>query len=98
MLATEACGGGGRTKRADRRPADFPASTRRAAVRRAFAAASQLLPSLRPSWSTDVAEPHPVNKPAKSYPRPLSDLLHKTLHEAFAKQGFASTELVTRWS
>jgi hypothetical protein len=39
-----------------------------------------------------------VNKPAKSYPRPLSDLLHKTLHEAFAKQGFASTELVTRWS
>jgi hypothetical protein len=39
-----------------------------------------------------------VNKPAKSYPRPLSDLLHKTLHEAFAKQGFASTELVTRWT
>ena len=39
-----------------------------------------------------------MNKPAKSYPRPLSDLLHKTLHEAFAKQGFASTELVTRWS
>ena len=39
-----------------------------------------------------------MNKPAKSYPRPLSDLLHKTLHEAFAKQGFASTELVTRWA
>jgi len=39
-----------------------------------------------------------VNKPAKSYPRPLSDLLHKTLHEAFAKQGFASAELVTRWT
>jgi hypothetical protein len=39
-----------------------------------------------------------VNKPGKSYPRPLSDLLHKTLHEAFAKQGFASTELVTRWT
>jgi hypothetical protein len=39
-----------------------------------------------------------VNKPARSYPRPLADLLHKTLHDAFAKQGFASTELVTRWA
>jgi hypothetical protein len=39
-----------------------------------------------------------VNKPGKSYPRPLADLLHKTLNDAFAKQGFASTELVTRWA
>ena len=39
-----------------------------------------------------------MNKPGKSPPRPLSDLLHKTLTEAFAKQGFASTELVTRWT
>jgi hypothetical protein len=39
-----------------------------------------------------------VNKPGKSYPRPLKDLLHKTLGDAFAKQGFASTELVTRWA
>jgi hypothetical protein len=39
-----------------------------------------------------------MNKPGKSRPRPLSDLLHKTLTEAFAKQGFASTELVTRWT
>jgi hypothetical protein len=39
-----------------------------------------------------------VNKPTKSYPRPLKDLLHKTLGEVFAKQGFASTELVTRWT
>jgi hypothetical protein len=39
-----------------------------------------------------------VNKPGKSYPRPLADLLHKTLGAAFAKQGFASTELVTRWT
>jgi len=45
-----------------------------------------------------VAERPAVNKPAKSYPRPLSDLLHKTLKDAFAKQGFASTELVTRWT
>jgi len=39
-----------------------------------------------------------VNKSGKSYPRPLVDLVHKTLNAAFAKQGFASTELVTRWS
>jgi hypothetical protein len=39
-----------------------------------------------------------VNKPGKSRARPLSDLLHKTLSQAFAKQGFASTEIVTRWS
>ena len=48
--------------------------------------------------TTDVAEPRTVNKPGKSYPRPLADLLHKTLSDAFAKQGFASTELVTRWT
>ena len=39
-----------------------------------------------------------MNKPGKSRARPLSDLLHKTLSAAFAKQGFASTEIVTRWS
>jgi hypothetical protein len=39
-----------------------------------------------------------VNKPGKSYPRPLADLLRKTLSDAFAKQGFASTEIVTRWT
>ena len=37
-----------------------------------------------------------MNKPGRSYPRPLQELLHKTLGDAFAKQGFASTELVTR--
>jgi hypothetical protein len=46
----------------------------------------------------DVAEPCSMNKPGKSFPRPLADVLHKTLNEAFAKQGFASTELVTRWA
>jgi hypothetical protein len=38
-----------------------------------------------------------VNKPGKSFPRPLAEVLHRTLKAAFAKQGFASTELVTRW-
>jgi hypothetical protein len=39
-----------------------------------------------------------MNKPGRSYPRPLAELLHKTLGDAFARQGFASTELVTRWT
>ena len=39
-----------------------------------------------------------MNKPGKSQPRALSELLHKTLAPAFAKQGFASSELVTRWT
>jgi hypothetical protein len=38
-----------------------------------------------------------MNKPASSYPRPLAEVLRKTLTDAFAKQGFASVELVTRW-
>jgi hypothetical protein len=38
-----------------------------------------------------------MNKPTSSYPRPLAEVLRKTLTDAFAKQGFASVELVTRW-
>jgi hypothetical protein len=45
-----------------------------------------------------MTEPTFMNKPGRSYPRPLAELLHKTLGDAFAKQGFASTELVTRWT
>jgi hypothetical protein len=36
-----------------------------------------------------------MNKPRRA--RPLSELLSKTLNDAFAQQGFASTELITRW-
>jgi hypothetical protein len=39
-----------------------------------------------------------MNKPGRTQARPLADILRKTLDEAFARQGFASTELVTRWS
>ena len=46
--------------------------------------------------STDVAERRAMNKP-EAYARPLADLLRKTLNDAFAQQGFASTELITRW-
>jgi hypothetical protein len=38
-----------------------------------------------------------MSKPPASFPRPLADLLRKTLDENFARQGFASGELVTRW-
>ena|SRR5690348_16459226 len=38
-----------------------------------------------------------MSKPSASFPRPLADLLRKTLNESFARQGFASGELVTRW-
>jgi hypothetical protein len=39
-----------------------------------------------------------VSKPAKSHPRQLAELLRKAVGEAFAKRGFAATELVTRWA
>lgn len=38
-----------------------------------------------------------MNKPS-TFARPLADLIGKTLRDSFAKQGFASTELVTHWS
>ncbi|HLH97491.1 MAG TPA: DciA family protein [Xanthobacteraceae bacterium] len=38
-----------------------------------------------------------MSKPASSL-RPLADVSRKTLGEAFAKLGFASVELVTRWA
>jgi hypothetical protein len=39
-----------------------------------------------------------LTKLSRSFPRPLSDLLHRTISERFAQQGFASTELITRWA
>ena len=38
-----------------------------------------------------------MDKPGRTQTRALADVLRKTLNDAFAKQGFASTELVTRW-
>ncbi len=38
-----------------------------------------------------------MNKPRPSYPRPLAELLNKCLSDAFARQGFASREIVTHW-
>jgi len=38
-----------------------------------------------------------MSKPARSFPRPLSDLLGSTLNDAFKSQGFASAEILARW-
>ena len=38
-----------------------------------------------------------MNKPARTYAKPLRDLVGKLVGEAFTRQGFASAELVTRW-
>jgi hypothetical protein len=38
-----------------------------------------------------------MNKPPRSFATPLRDVVGKTLADAFARQGFASAELVTRW-
>ena len=39
-----------------------------------------------------------MNKPSRSYAKPLRDLIGKVVGDAFTRQGFASAELVTRWS
>jgi hypothetical protein len=38
-----------------------------------------------------------VNKPARSYAKPLSQLVGKTIADLLAKQGFASTGIITHW-
>ena len=45
-----------------------------------------------------MTEARAVNKPSRSYPKSLRDLLGKVMADSFAKQGFASAELVTRWA
>ena len=44
-----------------------------------------------------MTEPRAVNKPSRWQPKSLRDLLSKVVADSFAKQGFASAELVTRW-
>jgi hypothetical protein len=39
-----------------------------------------------------------VNKPSRTFAKPLRDLLGKVVGDTFTRQGFASAELVTRWS
>jgi hypothetical protein len=44
-----------------------------------------------------MAERRVMNKPSRPVGKPLRDLLGKLVGDAFARQGFASAELVTRW-
>jgi hypothetical protein len=39
-----------------------------------------------------------MSKPARSFPRPLSELLGATLSDALKAQGFASAEIIARWA
>ncbi len=39
-----------------------------------------------------------MNKPARSFAKPLRDVAGKIVGQAFTRQGFASAELVTRWN
>jgi hypothetical protein len=45
-----------------------------------------------------MTERSAMNKPSRIFAKPLRDLLGKVIGEAFTRQGFASAELVTRWS
>lgn len=38
-----------------------------------------------------------MNKPARSFAKPLRDVAGKIVGDTFVRQGFASAELVTRW-
>jgi hypothetical protein len=39
-----------------------------------------------------------MSKPSRSFPRPLSELLSATLSDVLKAQGFASTEIISRWN
>jgi hypothetical protein len=39
-----------------------------------------------------------MNKPSRSFPRPLSDFIAATLSDTLKSQGFASAEIIARWA
>ena len=39
-----------------------------------------------------------MNKPARSFPRPLSEFVGAALNDTFKSQGFASAEIIARWA
>jgi hypothetical protein len=39
-----------------------------------------------------------MTKPARSFPRPLSEFTSATLSDTLRRQGFASTEIIARWA
>jgi hypothetical protein len=47
------------------------------------------------TWMTERLR---MDKPGRSFAKPLRDLLGKVVGDTFTRQGFASAELVTRWT
>jgi hypothetical protein len=45
-----------------------------------------------------MTEHRAMNKPARSFAKPLRDIAGKVVGQTFARQGFASAELVIRWT
>jgi hypothetical protein len=45
-----------------------------------------------------MTEPGFMNKPSRQFAKPLRDVVGKVVGETFTRQGFASAELVTRWT
>jgi hypothetical protein len=45
-----------------------------------------------------MTERFAMNKPPRTFAQPLRELVGKVVGDTFARQGFASAELVTRWA
>jgi hypothetical protein len=45
-----------------------------------------------------MTEHRRMDKPSRSFAKPLRDVASKIMGETFTRQGFASAELVTRWT
>jgi hypothetical protein len=52
---------------------------------------------MRSFSAAGMTERSVMNKPSAAFAKPLRDLVGKVVGEVFARQGFASAELVTRW-
>ena len=59
--------------------------------------ASSLLASFLTNGGAPRQEQALMSKPSRPFAKPLRELLGKLVGDAFARQGFASAELVTRW-
>ncbi len=46
----------------------------------------------------ELTERPTMNKPSRAFAKPLRELLGKVVGDTFKRQGFASAELVTRWT
>src|ERR1700722_16812567 len=45
-----------------------------------------------------MTEPRTMDKPSRPFAKPLREIAGKIVGETFTQQGFATAELVTRWS